>query len=184
MSRGFPGGITARGAGFLRPDVVFSVVDPSERGYRACFLRSTGSCNVSLTVGSLDGGEATINFTVTARGAWLNASAWSNAKAMITGCNAADHQLAWQFCTERPPQTPERLTLIRAETGAAGSIPTGAVSVTLDLPDPAWAWSTDPTGGGAITFTQAIPADTRVDVLGGSYTPSIANRAVWWIDPL
>jgi hypothetical protein len=191
MSKGLPGGITQPGAGFTRPFTAFNVDDASighpGRGlprYKACFLSSSGACTVRLTVGSLDGGEAAIDFTLTRRGAWIDAASWGNAKLEILSCDSATHVFRWQFSTERPPQTPERLTLIREETAGTFAVPVGAVGVTLETADPTWGWSTDATGAGAVTLAQAIPATTKVDVLGASYAPSIANSAVWWIDPL
>lgn len=133
-----------------------------------------------LRVGRPEGGAQEERlFTLTRRGLWLAVTGWSSIAVIINGYSQATGVVQYAWTAQEPPDS-ERMLFVQAIQPGTVDIPEGATDVAPSLADVGWAWSTDPTGIGALIVLAPAPGGGVVQrVLGGQFVTTVPNVVTW-----
>jgi hypothetical protein len=139
---------------------------------------------LELQVGRPEGGAQEMRlFTLTRRGIWLAVTGWSTVIVRVNGYSETTGVVQYAWTAQQPPNIESMLFVEAIQPGTA-DIPEGATDVAPSLADVGWAWSTDPTGIGALIVLAPAPGGGVVQrVLGGQVVTTVPNVVTWLLRP-
>lgn len=139
-----------------------------------------GMAQIGMAVGHADGGFASTR-TFVIGGGFTSAFAlggYTSVRVNVLQLDAGA-QVRFVWMNQNVTASNRDLYLPQAIAAAITAVPDGAFQVVLQNADAGWVW-TNTVGS---NINQNIAAGVAVDVLGGFYTPTGINSAMWIIRP-